>query len=60
VDYHEELDMNKKSIVRLPKQVTEVDEDIAEEICFREKTALENLVLPGLNRHMMPPISSKS
>ena len=29
-------------------------------MCVREKNALDNLVLPGVNRHMMPAVASKS
>lgn len=33
---------------------------MAESACLRERNALENLVLPGINRHLMPPVPTKS
>jgi len=54
VEYHEESDKAKLPIFKLPKQVSYNEEEKAEDICLREKKLLENLVLPGLNRHLMP------
>ena len=34
---------------------------MAEDVCARTKNAIDNLVLPGVSqRHLMPPVSSKS
>ena len=45
---------------KLPKYVSYSEEEKAEDVCLREKRIFENLVLPGLNRHLMPQVPSKS
>jgi hypothetical protein len=34
--------------------MTDKEEIRAEDICVREKEMISNLVLPGINRHLMP------
>lgn len=60
VEYHEESDKAKLPMFKLPKYVSYSEEEKAEDICLREKHVLENLVLPGLGRHLMPQVPSKS
>jgi hypothetical protein len=60
IEYNEELDFNKKMLLKVPKEIQATDEEIVEDACLKEKSALENLVLPGINRHMMPPVPTKS
>lgn len=60
VEYQEELDKAKRTMLKLPKEVTSLEEEKAQDIYLREKNAYMNLVIPGVDRHLMPRVPSKS
>ena len=60
-EYNYESDVIKRPLQKLNRVTPPADEERAEDVCFKTKQALENLVLPGVSqRHLMPPVPAKS
>jgi hypothetical protein len=45
---------------KLPKEVTDEEEDKTEDIYLKEKNIYRNLIIPGAERQLMPQVPSKS
>ena len=45
---------------KLPKEVTDEEEEKASDIYVREKQIYKNLLVPGADRNMMPSVPTKS
>ena len=60
LEYTEEQDKVRKILYKLPKEVTTQEEEMAQDIYFRERNIFKNLLIPGKDRYMMPTVPSKS
>lgn len=60
VNVYDTMDTSNQAIITLPAGMVEDNKEHALKIGEREKNAASNLVIPGKNRHMMPPCPAKS